>query len=227
MSSEEKSNIIDGIKELTPIALALYTLAMSLYAVGFFWDLPKDIIGAFELTDFIFKASTSFLFAASVLLLPMLLFVIAVFLFDLSPSKKPSEKSDTQSSNSESLYWREMTNQRRISYILIVIAYVLLLFYYNPFKGMRPNISPDGFMGYFIICINFVMLLWPLFGKETRRSIKYISGMFFAFLLPILTGYADAEPDKNAPMIAVLMESCPLIFWTTSLSSPNAVTPLP
>lgn len=201
---------IEEAKSRLALILSLYPIVIGLYAVGFFWDLPGDIIGAFELTDFIFKASIVYLTGVAAIGVPALLFTIAY-----SPLAKGSSKTADAGGSEGHETWRSMTPRRKILFsvasIAILSVFGVLFFKHPP----TVKFDPPGFFAILLLFYIIGIIIRPFTSANNWDLGKILIGFTLILILPILAGYSDAMPSEGSPHVAVSGERCAIVFAGT------------
>jgi hypothetical protein len=201
-------NFIEETKGKISLILSLYPLVVGLYAVGFFWDIPSDIIGSFDLTDFIFKASIVYLKGLAAF--SLLIALMAILYSPIIDADVRNQSQDVGSQDRET--WESMNSKRKVIFSLCCVAIVALIafvFYLEPiyFRGL-----PDKILAFMLVLYIGGMMLRPFLKKDTWNTNKVLLIFSAAMLLPIMIGYNDADVDEKSPVVKVSDQQCPVIF---------------
>ena len=201
---------IDGFRNNVVIAISLYPLVIGLYAAGFFWDLPKDLIGAFDLTEFIFKASIIYAVIIAGGIIPLLLFAVITTLF---MQKGWSESRENEETTHET--WDAMSTKRKL---VFSTASLLMLGFFVYFTfGLFSNVKfgPSWFFAIALGISLFSPVVRPFMHHDSYREGKARFLVASALLFPVLAGSTDAMPSEESPTVTVADEACPVVFLGT------------
>jgi hypothetical protein len=200
-------DLLDKVKSRLTLALSLYPVIIGLYAAGFFWELPSDIIGAFSLADFLFKASVVYLVALSSVVFPLLL-IMFVYLPIGSDSPEPSRGEDK---TVERETWNSMSPKRKLTFASASIA-VLALAAFAATELPPVSFDPQGVLIALVVIYLLGMVLRPFLTVRNWEGGKRLLIATFLLLLPVLAGYYDASPTPGGPKKDYSGEQCPIVF---------------
>lgn len=209
-------DFFDQAKERVSLLLLLYPVAIGLYAVGFFWDLPRDIISYFDVVPFCFKASIVYLSITFFIVVSLMIaaMVYSPILKLGASSGEPVASADKYEAT-EPMPWSSMSQRRKLFWgglslcILFAVAFAVWI---DP-----PSIksAPNAFMTILTFTFFCGMAARPFFAKNDWKVAVVLFFSTFVLLLPVVSGYADAEVSPTAPQLGVGEGRCPVIFATS------------
>lgn len=204
---------VEQTKERLTLVLLVYPIAIGLYAVGFFWDIPRDIIGYFDIVPFFFKASIVYLSAAFAILVVFL--IITMFygpLLGLDRTASTHASGEAVSESHET--WSSMSNGWRIIVAIASIGILLV-------AGFAAWLDPPSFKGpnrYLAILMAVFLMGFvsrPFVRQEDWRVATVIFFFTLALVIPVIAGHGDAEIYPDGPTLSVDGVECPIIFATS------------
>ena len=201
---------VDGFSNKVVVAISLYPLVIGLYAAGFFWDLPKDLIGTFSLAEFIFKASIIYAVIIAGGIIPFLLFSVISTPF---LRKGWSESGEEGATTHET--WNAMSTKRKVAFSTASLFMLGFFGYYTFDLFSEFKFAPSWL---FVIAIGiylFSLVVRPFMRDDNYREGKIRFLVASALLFPVLAGYTDASPSKESPIVTIAGEACPVVFLGT------------
>lgn len=207
----QKPDSLSVIKEKLSLVLMIYPVAVGLYTAGFFWEIPTDIIGSFEATEFVFKASILYTLGVSSLLLPLLLMTIIYGPIVHSESYRV-EMSDKTQPKGEDIPWRMVQPKGKVIHGIAsvgIVAVMAVALYFDPHEV---SFDPNGLA--LLLGVIFVggIIARPLLSVIVWETSKYIFIVTCILIIPLLLGFDDATAKNGSPKLMVGKEVCPVIF---------------
>ena len=205
---------LESAKSGLTVALGVYPIFVGLYAVGFFWDVPKDALGGFSFGDFILKASIIYASFSAFIIAYFLAASSALLL--LEPKLSTTEtKKDIEDDRAWDIYARS----DKIRHVSASVG--ILLLGASAFWIDTPAISldPAMFIGGLFFLFTGGIITRPFVTARQWRAASILFILSCIIIAPIYAGFSDAQVDANSPLVKVGTNKCSLIL----LGSESAV----
>ena len=211
------SELLDTIGSKAAAIAIIFPVAIALYAVGFFWDLPNDIIGLFDIGAFLFKASIVYLSAISLALL--FLTMMAIFFTPIMDRIDNTENQiDKPKGDGNEVPWAKFSSKRKLFWVGLTLFLAISVGWVFSIDPPPIENELDRMVLIFILVIFGGPILRPFITNDAWLVGKILFIGAFAFLAPILVGHSDAEPKDDAPVLSHNQKQCPVIYVTPELT---------
>jgi hypothetical protein len=207
----QKTDFFSEIKEKLSLALMIYPVAVGLYGAGFFWEIPTDVIGVFEATDFVFKASILYALGVSTLLLPLLLITIMYGPIIGSDNIRAGIHGEALPKG-DNVPWKTLEQKGKVIHGISSLGIITILAVVLYVEPQKISFNPNGLLLFLGAIFVGGIILRPFFAEILWETSKLIFIVTAVLLVPILIGFTDAIPKAGSPKLMVGKESCPVVF---------------
>jgi hypothetical protein len=207
----QKTDFFSDIKEKLSLALMIYPVAVGLYGAGFFWEIPTDVIGVFEATDFVFKASILYALGVSTLLVPLLLITIIYGPMIGSDNVRAGIHGETPPKG-DSVPWKNLERKGKVIHGISSLGIIIILTVVLYVEPQQISFNPNGLLIFLGAIFVGGIILRPFFAEIFWETSKHIFIVTAVLLIPLLIGFTDAIPKAGSPTLMVGKEACPVVF---------------
>jgi hypothetical protein len=196
-------------KETLATILAVYPIFVGLYAAGFFWKLPPDLIGAFGINDFLFKASVLYAMVLAPLLLTLLMLTS---IYSVIVPEDGAANPGSESPNSRFIKWSTADSSQKLSVTLASLALVGM--YIWSFSGSTDPIGegPERYV-FYLLTLGMVGYISRVFADERKWKTAAVAyGFCWIIIIPVMSGFNDARVDAGSPFVRIAKHQCPVIM---------------